>query len=141
MSAEILSHINTWSKEAKCGNNTDDDKFFGPTRTHNLNGKKFCTGLIDGQVCPVINQCRTYAIVHDLEGVWGGTTLQERKDLGPLIKDFLSQVYLEFQLYDHFLALVVTSSEEELLMEPQSVQSSPTEETVHESGSILGLAS
>lgn len=140
MSAEILSHINTWSKEAKCGNSISDDLFFGPNRTHNLNGKKFCTGQIDGEMCPVVNQCRTYAIVHDLEGIWGGTTLQERKDFGPLIKDFLAQVYLELHLYDHFLALVVTSHEEELPQTQQSEQSSPTADLVPSWDSSLNLS-
>jgi hypothetical protein len=140
MSAEILSHINTWSKEAKCGDNIDDDKFFGPTRTHNANGKKFCTGLIDGKQCPVISQCRTYAIVHELEGIWGGTTFQERKDLGPLIKDFLAQVYLEFHLYDHFLAVTVLSSEEEPPQRQQSEQSSPIGDLVPAWDSSLDLS-
>lgn len=29
--------------------------------------------------CPVIGECLEYALEHDLEGVWGGTTEQERR--------------------------------------------------------------
>lgn len=134
MSAEILSHINTWSKEAKCGNKIDDDKFFGPTRHHSMNGKKFCTD------CPVIAQCRTYALVHDLEGIWGGTSYRDRKNVEPLVRDFLIQVYREFHLYDHFLLLVVTSQEEEQLQEQQLVQSSPIVPQVPSWDSNLNLS-
>lgn len=119
--AEILSHINSWSKEAKCRGNIDDTKFFGPSHATNTNGKKFCTG------CPVENQCRTYAIVHNLEGIWGGTTLKERQDLGPLVKEFLIQTYEEFGLLDHFLTQVATGLEGEL---PQILQSEPFSPTV-----------
>ena len=36
--------------------------------------------------CPVINDCLAYAKAHDLEGIWGATTRQERRsttDEGP----------------------------------------------------------
>jgi len=32
------------------------------------------------RVCPVIEECRTYALQHPVEGVWGGMTLSERKN-------------------------------------------------------------
>jgi len=35
--------------------------------------KQFCDR------CPVIDDCRTYALVNDLDGIWGGTTEAERK--------------------------------------------------------------
>jgi hypothetical protein len=133
--AEILSHINKWSKEAKCGNTLSDELFFGPTRIHNIEGKKFCTG------CPVMAQCRTYALVHDLVGIWGGTSSQDRENLGPVVKEFLIQVYIEFDLYDHFLTLVATGHEEGQQPEQQSELYSPIEEIVPVWDPTLNLAS
>jgi len=141
MSVELLSHINMWSKEAKCKDKIDDDTFFGPTRSHNANGKKFCTGLIDGIECPVLNQCRTYALVHNLEGVWGGTSYQDRENFGPIIRDFLIFVYQELGLYDHFLLLVATSLGEVPEVEQRSVQSFPIVGPVIFEDSILSQAS
>ena len=134
MSAEVLSHINTWSKEAKCSGNIDDDTFFGSTRWDNAKGKKFCTE------CPVLTQCRTYALVHNLEGIWGGTSYQDRQNLGPVIRDFLIQVYQEYGLYDRFLLLVATSHDEEQQPEQQLVQSSPTAQLVLSEDSSLDLS-
>lgn len=132
--AEILSHINKWSKEAKCGNTVDDSKFFGPSRIHNIEGKKFCTG------CPVINQCRTYAIVHGLVGIWGGTTTQERNNLGPIVREFLAEVYQEFDLLDHFYAVVATGDEEVLPQTQLSELFSPNADRVPSWDSSLNLS-
>jgi len=29
--------------------------------------------------CPIAIECRDYALAHDLDGVWGGTTQDERR--------------------------------------------------------------
>jgi WhiB family redox-sensing transcriptional regulator len=29
--------------------------------------------------CPITNECREYARIHDLDGIWGGTTEVERR--------------------------------------------------------------
>ena len=29
--------------------------------------------------CPIATECRDYALAHDLDGVWGGTTQDERR--------------------------------------------------------------
>ena len=29
--------------------------------------------------CPIATECRDYAAAHDLDGVWGGTTQDERR--------------------------------------------------------------
>ena len=31
--------------------------------------------------CPITDDCRAYALTHDLEGIWGGTTEAERRAL------------------------------------------------------------
>jgi WhiB family redox-sensing transcriptional regulator len=35
--------------------------------------KQFC------DLCPITNECREYARIHDLDGIWGGTTEAERR--------------------------------------------------------------
>lgn len=35
--------------------------------------KRFC------DQCPITDDCRAYASIHDLEGIWGGTTEAERR--------------------------------------------------------------
>lgn len=35
--------------------------------------KQFCDR------CPITNDCRDYALTHDLDGIWGGTTEAERR--------------------------------------------------------------
>lgn len=35
--------------------------------------KQFCDR------CPIANDCRNYALSHDLDGIWGGTTEAERR--------------------------------------------------------------
>ena len=35
--------------------------------------KQFCDR------CPIVDDCRDYALTHDLDGIWGGTTGAERR--------------------------------------------------------------
>ncbi len=30
--------------------------------------------------CPYLGPCRDYALAHDVQGVWGGTTYQQRRE-------------------------------------------------------------
>lgn len=40
------------------------------------------------EVCPALNECRTFAIKHDIKfGVWGATTPRERQTLRELLED------------------------------------------------------
>jgi WhiB family redox-sensing transcriptional regulator len=39
--------------------------------------KRFCDR------CPVTDDCRAYALMHDLEGIWGGNTEAERRAAAP----------------------------------------------------------
>lgn len=91
----MLEHINSWSQRAKCREIPFADMiFFPPTgKGHAGNlvseGKKFCTG------CPVISQCKIYAIAHDMYGIWGGTTRSERNKLSMLTRNAIKAMYLE----------------------------------------------
>lgn len=48
--------------------------------------KKYC------DQCPVLLECRAYAIVHKEKGIWGGTTQNQRESLPVPYKNFLTAV-------------------------------------------------
>jgi WhiB family redox-sensing transcriptional regulator len=62
--------------EAACGG-MDTDIFFPEHLTkENANlAKEVCSG------CPIALQCLTFAVVNTEHGIWGGSTLEERKRL------------------------------------------------------------
>jgi WhiB family redox-sensing transcriptional regulator len=74
-----------WRHQAKCRGLSDDaiERLFFPTQTvGNRAGKRFCLGSDDGHPCPVIAQCRAFAIANRIEdGIWGATTEKDRRDL------------------------------------------------------------
>lgn len=91
-----LEHIKNWSKRAKCKdlNEQGESIFFPDTRSttgfKNLRfGKEFCTD------CPVISQCKIYAVAHGVYGIWGGTSKAERDKLSPLAKEAIRTMYIE----------------------------------------------
>ena len=53
----------------------DSSVFFPRHRTRGAvqYAKQFC-----GR-CPIIDDCRTFASINDLDGIWGGTTEAERR--------------------------------------------------------------
>jgi hypothetical protein len=62
------------AKEGKCYNHPDPDWFHIPGSGDNLKyQKKFC------EDCKIIKECLSYAVKHDVSGVWGGTTTRERQ--------------------------------------------------------------
>lgn len=91
-----LEHIKNWSKRAKCRDTgkSGESIFFPDTRTSdgitNLRaGKQFCTD------CPVISQCKIYAIAHGVYGIWGGTSKAERDKISPLARKVIQTMYIE----------------------------------------------
>lgn len=51
-----------------------DPEIFHPARSERaLDAKAVCTG------CPWLEECREWAIWHDVEGIWGGTSHQWRQ--------------------------------------------------------------
>jgi len=98
----MLEHINSWSLRAKCRGKIEDVLFFPEGRGRVEEGKKFCTD------CPVISQCRTYAVVHEVAGIWGGTCFSERKKLiGPDALLILQGLYLNEGLLEGQIKLLV----------------------------------
>lgn len=91
-----LEHIKSWSQKAKCKDigPRADEMFFPDTRNPNSLrdlklGKQFCTD------CPVISQCKIYAIAHGVFGVWGGTSKKDRDKISPLAIQAIKTMYLE----------------------------------------------
>lgn len=89
-----LEHINIWSQRARCRDLAFADQVFFPdTGKGSVNplaeGKKFCTD------CPVISQCKIYAIAHNVYGIWGGTSKAERDRLDKSVRQAIRTMYIE----------------------------------------------
>jgi WhiB family redox-sensing transcriptional regulator len=68
-----------WRQRGKC-RNEDPELFFpggtsGPALLQIAEAKKVC------RRCPVLEQCRDWAVDTGQDGVWGGTTEAERRTL------------------------------------------------------------
>lgn len=88
-----MESIYSWSQRAKCRESSVD--FFFPEHGYRTDDqKKFCTG------CPVITQCKTYAIAHDERGIWGGTNYKERLSYGKELINLIRSVFLEAGLLE-----------------------------------------
>ena len=67
-----------WVDEGACVGHADPDLWF--PRNLDIHAIWEATAICDE--CPVIKQCLKYAVDHrDLEGIWGGKTGDERKDI------------------------------------------------------------
>src|SRR5262245_26546364 len=89
-----LEHINSWSQRAKCRDSLIADELFFPrvkegAQNVSAKGKKFCTD------CPVLSQCKIYAIAHVVYGVCGGTTKSERDLYPKTLKLAIKTMYIE----------------------------------------------
>lgn len=91
-----LEHIKNWAQRAKCKDldKKGEEIFFPDTRSPAgfkklKSGKEFCTD------CPVISQCKIYAIAHGVYGIWGGTSKSERDNLSPLAREAIRTMYIE----------------------------------------------
>ena len=102
-----MERIRDWQLNAKCLD--EDTSYFFPEKGKESR-KGYCTG------CPVINQCKTYAIAHDEDGVWGGTSKYERDKMPAIIIEAIRDLYykeglLEFRpgVVQEFLELRAVS--------------------------------
>jgi WhiB family redox-sensing transcriptional regulator len=63
-----------WISRAACAG--VDSSLFFPAKGENLDAAMaICAG------CPVKTECLTFALEHDCQGIWGGTTARERARL------------------------------------------------------------
>lgn len=66
----------SWRAEALCAETADPDLFFFPSRGHSPEpAKAIC------RRCAVAAECLGFALSRDLDGVYGGTTRQQRRNL------------------------------------------------------------
>jgi WhiB family redox-sensing transcriptional regulator len=63
-----------WMGDAACCQN-DPEMFFPHVGGTGRHAKKICAA------CPVLRECRIYALHHDVSGVWGGLSENERKEI------------------------------------------------------------
>lgn len=100
-----MIHIRYWYRNAKCYGNINDVIFFPANRADAEKGKRFCTD------CPVKDLCKTYAIVYGLPGVWGGTSFEERRKLGSVVREYLITLYRDLGVLDEYLLAPRTLTE------------------------------
>lgn len=81
-----MESYNSWVRRAKCRNEQAPSALFFPNKSI-AKGRRFCSD------CPVRVQCKTYAIVHDEYGIWGGTTRFERVRLDRELVENLKEMY------------------------------------------------
>jgi len=109
-----------WQKEANCTGLSiqEKDRVFFPGRGRPYRTsphEKYCVA------CPVVKECLEYALVHREEGVWGNTTLDQRK-LFPLIQvEILTRrAQTERWLEDHY-GMVPSQTQAQPLPEDSTV--------------------
>lgn len=69
---EVVPPPPAWSMRARCIH-ADPDVFFPELGMSPAAAKQVCSA------CPVSTECAAFAVEHDLDGVWGGTTAPERR--------------------------------------------------------------
>jgi hypothetical protein len=62
-----------WQADAACLGAPEPDQFFSEAPANQAAALAVC------EACPVTEQCRSYAIETDSEGVWGGSTSADRR--------------------------------------------------------------
>ena len=82
-----LSHKLNWERLGIC-KDKNPEFFFPKDAKTEITNSMFCLD------CPVIDQCRYYAIAHNEIGVWGGTTTSQRNRLDKQVKDWIKTAFL-----------------------------------------------
>lgn len=129
-----MEPINSWSKRSKCKGLYKYINFF-PLHG-NARGKKFCVD------CPVIKECRYYALAHNELGIWGGTSKSERLRYGERVTEIIQDLYrteglLEargsvLEAKDPVLLAVPVEPPVELLMQKEELLLEHSDPNVHQ---------
>ncbi len=114
-----MESYNSWVKRGRCRNENASPAMFFPDKSI-AKGRRFCSE------CPVRVQCKTYAIVHDEYGIWGGTTRFERERLDQETVNALKEMYQLHGLLENrqYLSLLEGRG--------QGLQADETSPTAHE---------
>jgi len=77
-----------WANRGTCRDtNYDPDLWFTQGKIPELSAKRICNTL-----CPVRQQCLAFALKYYQDGVWGGTTDKERRQI--MLRDNLEGIKL-----------------------------------------------
>lgn len=85
-----------WKRHGKCVKLTpsEADELFFFDRGKSANpARKFCSG------CKVKTLCLAYALFYEEQGVWAGTTEQDRQSLKPIISPILRQEFIDVEVF------------------------------------------
>lgn len=87
-----MRSINDWVVDSKCRGKEVDTYF--PRGV----GKNVPRTLCEG--CPVIKDCKAYAVAHFEKGIWGGTSHHERVNMDPYLIILVRQEFRQFRLLE-----------------------------------------
>lgn len=68
-----------WMDDAACGSTTDPDRWFRADSILNLAELAYVRAVCD--TCPVTSECLDYALEMQVQGVWAGTTSEQRRPM------------------------------------------------------------
>jgi len=90
-----------------------DDIFFSEDETDQFEATEFCNGTIDGDLCPIRDQCLIFALSNNIEyGVFGGMTPLGRKALKKKLPSVKQQPNKEWKYMNQEEALAGLSVKE-----------------------------
>lgn len=95
-----MESIQSWSRRGKCRSETKLD-FVSDDAKERSEAKKICTGQVDGRICPVLDLCKTYAIVHKEMGIWGGTSFTDRQNIHEVFVTSMREYYYRAGLLEY----------------------------------------
>ena len=84
----------------------------GQGRFYNRRAKELCAQ------CPVQRNCLNYAIVHNEQGIWGGLTEKERKQLPVVVLEYVRDNYRELDIIEDRRVPRIFSQSVLMLVEP-----------------------
>lgn len=101
-----------WRKEALCKDLTAEEAdaifFIGRGQTKKR-ATLFCAG------CPVKRSCRDFAVLYNEQGIWAGTTDDDRNNIRPMVVDML-------QANAELMGVLETRDSRQWLPDPQPLE-------------------
>ena len=86
-----------WHSQANCnhGQHDPDDWWVEGTRRTAADDAREQHALAVCRSCPVIDACFEHGVVHEPQGVWGGTTAADRRELRRALQMWVRVLYAE----------------------------------------------
>lgn len=122
---ELPEENQAWRKYARCKDisykQADRLFFFGPGGSP-VKAREFCAG------CKVRRECLHFAIYHKEEGIWAGTTDEERRELREVMIGRIQELHLiefEVRVGPETIRAIVTQAQFELMLNPNNSEDDP----------------